>query len=132
MCVYDLYRGRGPEDWLKCSPGGTGWEWRREIVKSPELRVALLFCIITRALESSRAQCHPSSGRRTSNPGEGARNCFSTDRLPSFCPREGQMEEVSGGAAVPSALLQSVSPKLSDQRAGSSLAKMMSHAGARW
>lgn len=52
--------------------------------------------------------------------------------FPVSVQERGQMEEVSGGAAIPSALIQSVSPKLSDQHAGSSLAKVMSYAGARW
>ena len=66
-----------------------------EKVKNPGLRVVSLFAIRTRALKSSRASCHPSSGQGTSNPGrvyppsaECAKSSFFTDCLPSFCLRE--------------------------------------------
>lgn len=88
MCVYDVY--------VQAEALRTGWNALLEVqagngegkLQSPELKVVLLFCIIIRAIKSSQALCHPSSGHGTRNPGEGARNCFFTDRLPSFCPRE--------------------------------------------
>lgn len=136
VCVHVcVCASTGFADGLKCSLAGPGWECRRYMSKNPGLRVVSLFCIITRALGSCRALCHPSPGQGTSNPGmvyplsgEGARDCFFTACLPSFCPR-GQMEgSVAGQPSL--ALPQAISPKPSAPR--KQLAKAMSYAGVRW
>lgn len=68
------------------------WKCPFKIARNSRLRVVPLSHIITRALQSSWARCHPSTSQRTSNAGmvyppsgDGARDHFFTDHIPCFC-----------------------------------------------